>query len=64
MTKTEAAVYKAAMRRYRQWAKEYPVYHAQIIAKKYDLPMTDAGQELVRACAADAKAKKKGREKK
>ena len=60
MTKTEAAVYKAAMRRYRQWAKEYPVYHAQIIAKD-DVPMTNAGQELVRACAADAKTKKKGK---
>jgi len=64
MTKrTEAAVVRAAMRRYRQWKRDYPVMHSYVIGRdktRYD--MSDAAADTIRACHAHAKSTKpKGR---
>lgn len=57
--KTEQAVVRAAMRRYREWLREYPLMHSYVIAKDRDrYDMTDAAADCIRACHAHAKAAK------
>ncbi len=64
MTRTEQAVVRAAMRRFRQLEKKYPVEFAQINAGGNPTGMHAYAIALNRACHAHAKATKlKGKRK-
>ena len=61
MTKTEAAVVRAAMRRYAELKRSHEVFFADVIAGNMPPALSKAAADLIRACHARAKATKRAR---
>jgi hypothetical protein len=57
--KLEIAVIKTALRRYRAWATAWPKCNAEILAGSDNVGGGKLAADMIRACAALAKARKK-----